>query len=245
MHKKRLKFFLILPLLMINLFNVVFILYKAKGRGYLREAFQAVVDYFIGFHLIPLVLVILIISLFHYLSKSPTSSFLYKAFLVCLLFVTAINLSLFPEADSWFGLRGFNFERKKTASLNEVISRSPAKSAKLMDGYTQMNEHLRNKTLVIPSSVSLEKDFFFRLFITPGNVLKEDYSFRLSDKDYKSVKNYPMRIFTSYQTIREIKRFIIMDAFPDSKKLTLFIYDENYIFLPSTFIEQHNLKVRD
>lgn len=239
------KFLLVLPLLFINLFNVVFILYKAKGRGYLREAFQAVVDYFIGFQLIPFVLVIAIIFLFHYLKKKPASSFNYQLMLVSLLFFTAINLSLFPETDSWFGLRGFDFERKKTSSLNEVISRSPAKSAKLMNAYTQMNEYLKNKTLVIPSSISLEEDFFFRLFITPDNILKGDYSFRLSDEDYKSVKNYPMRIFSAYRTTGEINRFIIMDAFLDSERLTLFIYGENYIFLPSYFIEQHNLRIHD
>ncbi|UCC38813.1 MAG: hypothetical protein JSV96_13460 [Candidatus Aminicenantes bacterium] len=245
MKKKWLKYLLIAPLLLINLFNVLFILYKARGRGYLREACRIIGDYFIGFHLILFALVIVIIFSLYFLKKQSLSSLFFKVFSVFLLFFIAINLSLFSEINDLFGKMRWNFKQKKDSSLNEAISHSPAKFPKVIKSYLQMNKYLMNKTLVMPFSIPIEKDYFFRVFITPNKILKEKYNHEIANEDYKSLKNYPMKTFRAYWKIKEFKTYIIVGVSPESEKLVLFTYDKNLVFLPSDLIKQHSVNIYD
>jgi len=245
MKKNRINILLIIPLLLINLFNVLFILYKVKGRGYLRESCRIVGDYLIGFHLIPIVLVVVIIFSFYFFKKLDSRSFNYQISLVFLLFFTAINIAFFPEINRWFGEMGWHFKRKKNSSLNEAIAQSPARFTNVMNSYIQMNQYLKHKSLVIPFSAPIDKDYFFKVFITPEKILKEEYKYEIADKDYKFLKNYPLKTFTAFWQIKEIDSYIIIDAFPESDELVLFTHDKNFVFLPADLIKLHNLNIHD
>lgn len=245
MNEKRLKLLLILPLLTINLFNIVFILYKARGTGYFREAVRTIVDYFMGFHLIPLFIACLVLLYFHLSKKTSLSSFLYKIFLVLLLFFIAINISLFPEImELRGGQEKFTFN-KKNSSLKEAILKSPAKDARDARQYIQMNEYLRNKILTIPHSSPVEKDYYFKSLIKPNRLAKREYSYGMTGKDFEALKNYKLKSFNAFRRVKEIKKYIIVDASPGCNSLTLFTYDNNYIFIPSDLLQQHPLNVHD
>jgi hypothetical protein len=245
MKKTRIKILLIIPLLLINLFNVLFILYKVKGSGYLRESCQIVGDYFIGFHLIPVVLAVVILFSFYFFKKLESRSFTYQISLVFLLYFTAINIALFPEINTWFGERGWDFKLKKNSSLNEAISESPAKFAKVVKSYIQMNEYLRHKTLVIPFSVPIEKDYFFKVFIAPEKILKKEYKSEITLKNYKLLRNYSLKTFKAFWQLKEIDSYIIIDAVPGSDELVLFTHEKSLIFLPTGLSKLGTLNIHD
>ena len=245
MNEKRLKLLLILPLLAINLFNIVFIIYKARGTGHFRETGRTIIDYFIGFHLVPLLIVFLVLLYFYLSKKISLLSLLYKIFLVLLLFFTATNISLFPEImELRGGQEKFTFN-KKNSSLKEAIWESPAKDAGDARQYIQMNEYLKNKNLTIPHLSPVEKDYYFKSLIKPNKISKKEYSYEMAEKDFEVLKNYRLKSFTAFRRVKEIKKYLIVDAFPGCNSLILFAYDNNYIFIPSDLLQQHPLSIHD
>jgi len=245
MRKKHLRILSIIPLLIINLFNGLFIIYKAKGTKYIREIPQILGDYFIGFPLIPLTFIIFVLLLLDLKKKISLSSFLYKTFIVFLLSFTALNFSLFPEITKGFaGQEKFEFT-KKDSSLKEAIRLSPARRAKVIQSYIEMNEYLKNRTLIIPFFSPTEKDYFFRVFITPKKIIKKEYGFRMDDAAYESLSDYPQENFIIYGRKKIEKQFILIDPLSSSDTFILFNYHNNFLFLSHDLAGRYILSFHD
>jgi hypothetical protein len=232
MEEKRLKHLLIVPLLIVNLFNVAFILFKLKETDFLKEAKHILCDYFIGFHLLSLLVVLVVLSLWKFIKKFPLSLYFYRLSMVILLYLIAVNLSLFPEINEDFGRGKYDFRWKKDPSLEEAVKQSPAKVTKAIESYIQMNQHLSGKILITPSSHILKKDYFFKVFIEPGRIREQDYEHRLSDGSHERLEDFPSIAFPYYGEETGIQKYRIILGIP-SDKFLLYVYRETILFIPS------------
>jgi len=238
------KIFLFVPLVMVNIFNLSFIAYKLKGSQQIKEAGRILSDYFFGFHLIPLLLVISILILFNSLKKS-SSPILYQLFMVFILFFMAVNFSLFPEIDGWFGLGKYDFKMKKNSSLEEAISKSPAKAARQVKSCIQLNKYLSGKTLVIPSQGLLEKDFFLKVFTTPKTTVEKEYDHLLAAEGVKQLSKFESITLIAFKKRNRVKEYIVITGYPHSDEIFLYAYNKSFVFVPSDLVNQISLNPDD
>lgn len=244
MSKKRLTIVLIVPLLLINIFNVVFILIRVQDTEYPEEALRIAGDYFLGLPLLLLVFSLIMILLIRIFTRRP-SSLLYPVFLIFILFLMAINISLFPEINDRFGVGEYDFRWKHDASLDEAIAYSPAKITRFLKSYRKMNSFLERKILIVPPFNLLGRDEFFKVFITAGRWLEQDYVFELSEESFEKLNRHKPKQFLAYGKDTGIKEYLLVDEHPDSNRYYLYTFQETMILVPQELQRELFLNLHD
>jgi len=242
----RKKYWWIIPLLAINTFNVIFIIISLKGYGFFRETLRPIGDYFIGFHLYVFIFVLIIMLSFFLLKKISLIKFRSSLFLVFLLFSTAINLSLFPEFNKApYSHINHYLIKKVSPSMKEIVLKSPASMARGIKSYLNMNELIAGKILIVPSAALLEKDIYFKVFITPEKIEEKEYEYVLTDRKFELIKKNPLKAFDAITRAKEIKKYLIVNGSKEFDKLYLFTYDASFVFVPSGLLKNFSLKAHD
>ncbi len=240
------KYWWIIPLLAINAFNVIFIVVSLKGYGFFRETLRPIGDYFIGFHFYVFILTAVVLLSFFFLKKISFIKFRSSFFLVFLLFLTAINLSLFPEFNKApYSHINQYLIKKVNPFIKEAVLKSPASTARKIKSYLNMNEFIAGKILIVPSAVLLEKDVYFKVFITPEKIEEKEYEYVLTDKEFELIKKNPLEAFDALTRGKDIKKYLIVNGSKEFDKLFLFTYDKVFVFVPSGLLKSFSFKVRD
>lgn len=241
MIKKRHWLPIFIPLFFITAFNISFILYKVKGSGgYGRKAVNIIIDYFIGFHTIPLIVIVFVLLIFLLIKKITWHNYTYVQFLVLVIFFIAVNISLFPEFNRKIeGEMENYFTRKKNNSLTEAVEQSTASHSSVIKSYLNLSKYLEGKTLIEPVVSPIENDHFFKVFVTPDRVLYKDYNYRLSDDEFRAFQNYQHKTFSAYKKLETIRTLKIVTASSNSNKVVMFLYDKTFIFVPEDLIRKN------
>jgi len=242
----RKKYWWIIPFLAINTFNIIFIIINLKGYGFFRETLRPIGDYFIGFHLYVFILTVIVLFSFFFLKKISFIKFRSSLFLIFLLFSTAINISLFPEFNKApYSHINHYLMKKVSPSVKEAVLKSPASTARGIRSYLNMNEFIAGKILIVPSAALLEKDLYFKVFVTPEKIEEKEYKYVLTDKEFELIKRNPLKAFDAVTIEKEIKKYLIVSSSKEFDRLFLFTYDKVFVFVPSGLLKNFSLKVND
>jgi hypothetical protein len=242
---KPIRFFYILPLFIINLFNLILIITEANLEDYLRKVIHLAVDYFFGFHLIPFFIALSLCTLLFLIKKTFFRFFLYQLVLVFFLFLLAINVALFSEINEGFKADGFGLQVKKNSSLNGAIKKSPARAAEVVKSYLQMDELLSGKILVIPSPSLLEKDFLFKIFIHYTKIQVKKYNYSLSGDTFELLALWPSKAFQTFRREFPFKSYMVLSGYAHTEKYYFFIYNKKGVFVPSMLASKLSLIPHD
>jgi hypothetical protein len=245
MNKKKKEIFMFTPLVLVSLFNAAFIFYKLRGTDYPKDALRILYDYSIGFHLIPLLIIMGIIFLFFLRKKLSLHSLFLQLFLVFLLFIISMNIALFPEINQRFALGKYDLKWKRNSSMSEAMTKSPSKIIPVLKSYYRMKRYLNNKILILPTNNPLEKDYFFWALITPHKVSYEEYEYILSSKNFKQLRRFESNVFNSIERRTRIKNFLIINGFAHTNKYFLYRYEQTIIFVPLDLSEKLSLNQDD
>lgn len=159
--------------------------------------------------------------------------------MLLLIFLTSINLSLFPEIHENFKKSRWGFQKKKTSYLKEAISFSRAPVSGDILAYIYLNNDLANKTISIPPSSPLDKDFFFQGLIASPVIKRKQYKYVLTDRDFRIVENLKSKKFKASRHVREyIDSYLLIHDPSQSNIFTLFYHHSKIIFIPQK-LAQH------
>jgi len=247
MNKKLRNMMLFLPPAILVIFNVVFILsYLGGKKGYLRTAYQIVLNDFYGLQSAAFVVVLAILCGLGLRKKISGAAFLRRIFLIFLLFMIAVNLSFFPELNrDTQGQESKRFRRLRTPHLEEAVRSSAAKSAGAIEKYLQLGNDLNGKTLIVPWPSEDEEFGLFIGFVDPGAVVRKKYPYLIGADDLDFLKTFDAR--TSRFSIKNemTESLVIVSEDPDAEEFTLFRNDRTIFFFSPEIVKRLPVNLHD
>lgn len=235
MKKKPGNLILFLPLAVLIAFNVAVILSRLGGeKGYLHTAGQIIVDEFFGLHSAALGVVLAILCVFGLRRKVSGAVFLRRIFFAFLLFMIAVNVSLFPELNRDVqGQENRRFHRKGTPLLEEAVRSSAARSAGAIKDYLQLRRGLNGKILIVPWPSEDGANSLLIGFAGPRAVVRKRYPYLVGGEDLEFLKALDAR--TSRFVIKDSATddLVMVSEGRDAGEFTLFRHDRTiYLFSP-------------
>lgn len=236
-----------LPLGIIVIFNIGFILAHIKGRiDYLRIAYGIILNEFFGFHSAALGIVLAVLCGLLIFRKISGPEFARRFFLVCFLFVVALNLSFFPELNR--DVQGQElkvFRRLKTPHLEEALSSSEGRNSVAIGKYLQVGSILNGKALIIPWPSGDEGFSSILGFIDPTAVLRKKYSYLIGANHLELLKTLTAQ--TSRFSIKDrlTDSIIVMSETPDAEEFTLFRLDRTIYFFSPEIVKRLSMDPHD
>jgi hypothetical protein len=247
MNKKTGKMILFLPLGILVVFNVAFILSHLGGKkGYLHTAYQIILNDFYGLHSVAFGVVLAILCGLGLRRKISGAAFLRRVFLAFLLFMIAVNLSLFPELNrDAQGQESRRFRRLRTPHLEEAIRSSAAKSAREIEKYLRLGNDLKGKALIVPWP---PEDGAYSLligFVDPRAVVRKNYPYLIGADDLEFLKTLNAR--TSRFSIKNkmTESIVIVSEDPDAEEFTLFRNDRTVFFFSPEIVKRLPMNLHD
>jgi len=204
------------------IFNIGFILIGLDGPEKFYRVFQERVQKEIA--LVPLLLfgVIIIVLFILFYLKNKKLQFYRGLFFIFILFVAAVNLSLFqqfnrPMVDEVPAVLTF----KKNSTLNEAFNLDSSSNRKIIQNYRKIHELLHDKTIIIPHESEIDSDFMFWGIVKPENIIRKEYGYQLNKNNVEQLNKLKKFEYDGSFPLGKIKKYSII---LDSEKEFAFYY---------------------
>ncbi len=234
MNNRLRRFLLYLPLAILIAANTAFIFAHLGGKkGPLGEAGQILSDVFWGLPTAALAVVIFVLLGVGWRKKSSGRETLRRMVLAFLLFIIAVNFSLFRELGSESrGQESARFQRKTTPRLEEVVRSSPVTLAGPVGQYLEIAAILRGKTLILPRENGVEELGNLVGFLDPDTIVRKAYAYRLGKEGLALLSGFPARTYRAAQDPKTADTFVVVEAGPSPGAYSLFRHGRTVYFVP-------------
>ncbi len=240
MGKNRFAFYLILTIVLVNIFNIVFILLALKGpEHYYKQILAIFKNYFAGLPTALYGICVLFLLFFQLLKKWDFSHFLTMNMIVFLLFVVSFNLVLFPQLNQMGEYGASSLLTLKTkGSLNEAIQLSPASYTEKIKEYKEIDRLLKKKVFIVPLSDPLKDDFYFSLFVKPSLLMHKKYNFILPEETFERMNKNNYKVIRAFLREGRIYAYFIFEGAENSNEIFLFVYRRFCLLIPSQMAQE-------
>ncbi|MFC2156963.1 hypothetical protein ACFLT9_03925, partial [Acidobacteriota bacterium] len=167
------KILLYVPLITINVFNVLYILIHIKEppQAFLWQYKMVLINALVGPPALLLLVVLGVLLLLFAFKKATFLGVQRFAFFSLILFFISLNITQFPRLNEFTYKPGSKLlSLKKDGTLSEAMAGSVATFTYYIQRYIQMDNLIQAKKLIIPVDGRLRDDYFFFAFIHPSSV---------------------------------------------------------------------------
>ncbi|MBN1274308.1 MAG: hypothetical protein JXB26_18765 [Candidatus Aminicenantes bacterium] len=232
--KEKTEKMLLLPVLLVVLFNGAFILYKLNDSVlFLKKIAGILGNYILGVHFYLFLTAVLVVVLYALLKKQGWRKGLRNSIFIFFLFICAVNWAWFEECNKApYPKIEHYLLRKKTGSINEALALSPAHNALVIREYKKFNNILKGKKIILPLIPIIKNDYFFLAYVHPQNIVRRDYDPAISDEEYRKFFFYWKEMFIADARVKGCNRYRVVDRHNNAQEWILLSFEETILFVP-------------
>ena len=242
------KILLYVPLITINVFNVLYILIHIKEppQAFLWQYKTFLINFFVGFPTLLLLLVCAVLAFLIVIKRISLVGVQRFAFFTLLLFFMSQNITRFPFLNSFDYRPGAkHFVLKKGSSLMTILDKSVGTYPYFIKIYMRMSKILQTGNLIIPLKGPIHHDYFFSAFVQPTSVEQQKYRYELTEEELKRLESLPQQKFQAMYQLRYIDEYRIIHTDSEEKEYRFFLFEKTIFLIPSKAAERIGLYPHD